>query len=579
MKNLNIGARLGIGFGIVLLLLAAMTAIAVIRMQSANEITDRLINTSYKNQRLVSEWAKIIEINAVRTTAAWQTAVPAEQKAYEADIAAASGRSGEVQDTIDKSIRNPGVRTQYDQVLVARGAYVEVRKELFQLKTAGNLEQGQKVFETGLVPKAANYLAEVNKLQTMQMAAADGIAADVLASYSSTRTIIIALGLVALALGVGFALWITRSITGPINRALEVAETVSAGDLTSVITVDSRDETGRLMQALKNMNDNLVKIVAQVRSGTDTMATASAEIAAGNQDLSSRTEQQASSLEETASSMEELTATVRQNADNAREANRLAQDAAGVANRGGAVVADVVSTMGSINDSSRKIVDIISVIDGIAFQTNILALNAAVEAARAGEQGRGFAVVATEVRNLAQRSAAAAKEIKGLIDDSVQKVEAGSALVDQAGHTMTEIVQGISQVTSIMGEITSASVEQSAGIEQVNQAITEMDQVTQQNAALVEEASAAAEAMQEQAAGLSEVVSVFKLDGLTQANAPRRAAKPAASAPLRKPAAAPARLTAAPSASSAATASKPAAPRKASSAATAKADANEWEEF
>jgi methyl-accepting chemotaxis protein len=572
MKNLNIGARLGIGFGIVLLLLAALTAIAVVRMQTANALTDRLINTSYKNQRLVSEWAKIIEINAVRTAAAWQSTVDAEQKAYEADIAAASGRSGEVQDLIAKSIRNPGVRTQYEQVLVARNAYVDVRKVLFQLKTAGNLEQGATVYQTGLVPKAAAYLTEVNKLQTMQMTAADAIAAEVLASAADTRNVIIALGLIALAVGVGFAWWITRSITAPINRALAVAETVSAGDLTSVIVVESRDETGRLMQALKSMNDNLVTIVGQVRSGTDTMATASAEIAAGNQDLSSRTEQQASSLEETASSMEELTATVRQNADNAREANRLAQDAAGVANRGGAVVADVVNTMGSINASSRKIVDIISVIDGIAFQTNILALNAAVEAARAGEQGRGFAVVATEVRNLAQRSAAAAKEIKSLIDDSVQKVETGSALVDQAGHTMNEIVQGIAQVTSIMGEITSASAEQSAGIEQVNQAITEMDQVTQQNAALVEEASAAAEAMQEQAAGLSQVVSVFKLDGMAQVTAARPTVRPAP--PARRPApAAPARPAAAPARLAAA----PAAPRK--SAAPSKADANEWEEF
>ena len=572
MKNLNIGVRLGLGFGIVLLLLAATTAIAVLRMQEGTALTDRLINTSYKNQRLVAEWAKIIEINAVRSSAAWQAGDAEDQKSYEAGIDSASVRSAQVQDEINKSIRNPGVRAQFDQVLLARTAYIDARKLVFQLKSAGDLAQGKIAYDTGLVPKAAAYLAEVNKLQTLQVAAADGIAGNVLNLSVSTRNIIIVLGLVALALGVGFALYITRSITGPINRALQVAETVSAGDLTSVIVVDSRDETGRLMQALKTMNDNLVTIVAQVRSGTDTMATASAEIAAGNQDLSSRTEQQASSLEETASSMEELTATVRQNADNAHEANRLAQDAAGVANRGGAVVADVVDTMGSINESSRKIVDIISVIDGIAFQTNILALNAAVEAARAGEQGRGFAVVASEVRNLAQRSAAAAKEIKVLIDDSVHKVEAGSALVDQAGHTMNEIVQGIGQVTSIMAEITSASAEQSAGIEQVNQAITEMDQVTQQNAALVEEASAAAEAMQDQAAGLSQVVSVFKLDGvaqLAQAVPARQAVKPA---PTPKPASAPARLPAAtkPAASASAPVRKPA---------PAKAETNEWEEF
>jgi methyl-accepting chemotaxis protein len=321
---------------------------------------------------------------------------------------------------------------------------------------------------------------------------------------------VIALGILAVVLGIGFAVYITRSIVGPIRDAVAIADRVSSGDLGSVISVTSRDETGQLMTALQKMNGSLLDIVSQVRIGTDTIATASAEIAAGNLDLSSRTEQQASSLEETASSMEELTSTVRQNAENARRANSLAAQAAGIAGQGGAVIAQVVGTMSEINASSRKIVDIIGVIDSIAFQTNILALNAAVEAARAGEQGRGFAVVATEVRNLAHRSAAAAKEIKGLIDDSVQKVAAGTSLVDDAGATMGNIVQSISLVTGIMGEISLASDEQSAGIEQVNQAINGMDQVTQQNAALVEQASAAAEAMQDQAARLANVVSVFK---------------------------------------------------------------------
>jgi methyl-accepting chemotaxis protein len=265
------------------------------------------------------------------------------------------------------------------------------------------------------------------------------------------------------------------------------------------------------MDALAHMNNGLRQLVGQVRGSTDTIATASTQIAAGNQDLSARTEQQASSLEETASSMEELTSTVKQNADNARQANGLALSASQIAARGGDVVGQVVDTMASINASSNKIVDIIAVIDGIAFQTNILALNAAVEAARAGEQGRGFAVVATEVRNLAQRSAAAAKDIKLLIGDSVEQVEAGSRLVDQAGATMGEVVASITRVADIMSEITAASQEQSAGIEQVNQAITQMDQVTQQNAALVEEAAAAAEAMQDQANGLSQLVSTFKL--------------------------------------------------------------------
>jgi methyl-accepting chemotaxis protein len=264
------------------------------------------------------------------------------------------------------------------------------------------------------------------------------------------------------------------------------------------------------------MRNSLARLVSQVRQGTDTIATASSQIAAGNQDLSSRTEEQASSLEETAASMEELTSTVKQNADNARQANQLAVSASSVAVKGGSVVAQVVDTMGAINASSRKIVDIISVIDGIAFQTNILALNAAVEAARAGEQGRGFAVVAAEVRNLAQRSASAAKEIKGLIDDSVSKVGEGSQQVAQAGRTMDEIVDSVKRVTDIMAEIQAASQEQTQGIGQINQAITQMDQVTQQNAALVEEAAAAAASLQEQAAGLSQVVSVFRLDPAQQ---------------------------------------------------------------
>jgi methyl-accepting chemotaxis protein len=342
-------------------------------------------------------------------------------------------------------------------------------------------------------------------------------------AYHDTRNLMLALGAAALLLSAGIGFWITRSITAPLNQALQVANTVAAGDLTSRIIVNSTDETGQLLQALKGMNDSLVKVVSEVRSGTDTIATASNQIAAGNLDLSSRTEQQASSLEETASSMEELTSTVKQNADNARQANGLAESASEVAVRGGAVVSQVVDTMGAINESARKIVDIIGVIDGIAFQTNILALNAAVEAARAGEQGRGFAVVASEVRNLAQRSAAAAKEIKTLIGDSVEKVDTGAKLVDQAGATMDEIVASVKRVTDIMGEITAASQEQTSGIEQINQAINQMDEVTQQNASLVEEAAAASQAMQDQASSLAQAVSVFKLSGnQTLANAPVR---------------------------------------------------------
>lgn len=330
--------------------------------------------------------------------------------------------------------------------------------------------------------------------------------------YGTFRTFSIAANVLGLLVAGIMGVWLIRAITRPLLEAIGIARSVASGDLTQRIEVTSSNETGQMMQALKDMSDSLVKTVSQVRAGTDTIATASSQIAAGNMDLSSRTEEQASSLEETASSMEELTSTVRQNADNARQANQLAVSASDVAVRGGAVVSQVVDTMSAIDESAKKIVDIISVIDGIAFQTNILALNAAVEAARAGEQGRGFAVVATEVRNLAQRSAAAAREIKSLISDSVERVEMGSKLVNQAGTTMEEIVSSVKRVTDIMGEITSASQEQSAGIEQVNTAIAQMDQVTQQNAALVEQAAAAAESLQDQAKNLAEVVSVFTLN-------------------------------------------------------------------
>ena len=579
MKNLKIGVRLGGGFAAVLLLLTSLTVVGIVQMQSASLETDQLVNVKVRNERLIGEWTKVIEVNAARTAAAWKVSDPEHQKQFEKEMAVSSARATEIQNDIGKSELSAEEQALYQEVLSTRKAYTDVRKDVFKAKNAGDLELGKRLYEGDMAVKRDIYLAALKKLAVREARLLDETAAQIRARYENGRLLLISLGMAAMLLGIACAYWITRSITRPITRAVQVAEAVSAGDLTSHIVVESRDETGQLMHALKNMNDKLVSIVGQVRSGTESISTASSEIAAGNLDLSSRTEEQASSLEETASSMEELTSTVKLNADNARSANQLAIDASQIASKGGAVVSEVVSTMGSINDSSRKIVDIISVIDAIAFQTNILALNAAVEAARAGEQGRGFAVVASEVRNLAQRSSAAAKEIKGLIDDSVQKVEAGSQLVDKAGRTMDEIVQSISHVTQIMNQITDASDEQRTGIEQVNQAIGQMDQVTQQNAALVEQAAAAAESMQEQAARLAGVVGVFKLDATQQyvASSASPVVAPSVPAPV-KPA-----IRRAAASAVAAPATGKAAPAEAVRTRTPKApvasSADEWEEF
>jgi methyl-accepting chemotaxis protein len=377
-------------------------------------------------------------------------------------------------------------------------------------------EAAAAVIATSIDALNQQAVVDIDKLVELQQAAVRATLDDAAAAGARLLYLFVAMGLAALVAGIFLAWVLTRSITHPLRDAVSVARQVAAGELTSRVEVAGKDEISELLQSLKDMNESLLTIVSEVRGGTAAMATASDEIATGNADLSSRTESQASALEQTASSMEELTTAVKQNADNAHQADLLVISASDFAVKGGQVVGQVVNTMGSITESSRKIVDIISVIDGIAFQTNILALNAAVEAARAGEQGRGFAVVAAEVRSLAQRSASAAKEIKSLIENSVEKVGVGSKLVDEAGNTMNEIVSSVERVATIMKEITAASREQSTGIEEVNRAITHMDEMTQQNAALVEQAAAAAESMREQSAKLAQTVSVFKLQSGTE---------------------------------------------------------------
>ncbi|MES2257050.1 MAG: methyl-accepting chemotaxis protein [Pseudomonadota bacterium] len=511
LNNLRIGARLGLGFGAVLLLLALLTVTGAWRLSSMGQLSGQVAETGIAKVRLILQWQSTVLLNGTRILAAVKNADPNERKYFQDQVAKTMESNDQLQKNVEALITDDAGKALLARLAERRRATRAAVGPIFKAQQDGDNETAAKLVDSTLIPASDAYAAAVLELKEQQDGLIAAMMADIAVHDRSGRRMLLLLGGAAIAIGLGFAYTMTRSITQPLGEAVRAINRVAEGDLTATIVVQSRDETGQLMQALQRMNANLAKLVGEVRGGTDTIATASAEIATGNMDLSSRTETQASSLQQTASSMEELTSTVKQNADNARQANQLAVSASEVAVEGGAVVGRVVETMGSINASSRKVVDIISVIDGIAFQTNILALNAAVEAARAGEQGRGFAVVASEVRNLAQRSATAAKEIKALIDDSVDKVDIGSRLVSQAGSTMEQVVSSIRRVTDIMGEITSASVEQTVGIEQVNQAITQMDSATQQNAALVEQAAAAAAAMQDQAQRLAQAVSVFKV--------------------------------------------------------------------
>ncbi|QBI04822.1 methyl-accepting chemotaxis protein [Pseudoduganella albidiflava] len=542
---MKVGTRLAVGYAIVLVLLWVIVGAGLLKMR---DMQTRITKITEFNNTQIRQLNSARDSVTDRMIALRNLALLTDENAMRPEVerlrkqeALYAGEMGKVVKSLEDPSTGPKEKALMATIVEQERMAMPLMAAAEKLGVANQAEETTTMLMEKVRPVQRVWLNTIDELIKLEEALNEEEADEAAAAYQTAVRLMLILAVLAMAVGIAAAVMVTRTLLkqlgGEPNEAAGIATRIAEGDLTVDVPVKAGD-TASMMFAMRNMRDKLAAIVAEVRTGTDTIATAAAEVSAGNQDLSSRTEEQASSLEETASSMEELTSTVRQNAENAQQASAMAASASSVAAQGGSVVAQVVDTMGAIDASAKKIVDIISVIDGIAFQTNILALNAAVEAARAGEQGRGFAVVAGEVRNLAHRSASAAKEIKALIDDSVEKVGVGTQLVGQAGATMNEVVGSVQRVTDIMAEISSASREQSSGIDQVNVAITQMDEVTQQNAALVEEASAASEAMQEQARRLAELVGTFTLaQGTAPAPAARKAITPAKVA--AKPAALP----------------------------------------
>nr|WP_315483711.1 methyl-accepting chemotaxis protein [uncultured Undibacterium sp.] len=559
--DLKIATKLILGFIAVLLLTCVLGIFSIIQLTSFNNAADEMGNDLMPSSisgmgmkesvsRMRAQEAQLATAETPELAKTYQDRTNEAVEAFRKNHSAFLKKADSAED-----------KKALDELLIAFNAYAQISDRIGNFAREGKTPEAVALLRTDSSASNRKMRGMLDKIVDAQLVAGQKAAENSQALFIKARMMIIIA--IAISIGIGFsmAIWLARIVSKPLQNAVGLAQSIASGDLTNKIEAESTCETGQLIRALSDMNTSLLNVVSEVRAGTDQINDAATEIASGNLDLSSRTEEQASSLEETASSMEEITATVKHNSENARQANVLSQTATSIAEKGGNVVSEVVSTMTSINESSKKIVDIISVIDGIAFQTNILALNAAVEAARAGEQGRGFAVVASEVRSLAQRSASAAKEIKELINDSVEKVSQGTRLVDSAGSTMQEVVASVKRVSDIISEITAAGQEQTSGIEQINQAIIQMDSVTQQNSALVEEAAAAAATLQEQAANLVQVVSVFKLDHQTTYQSPKTSTARKASATVKKAAPAVARIKSAP----------------AKSSATATADS--WEEF
>jgi methyl-accepting chemotaxis protein len=511
--NLRMAHKLWLAVLLIIVLLVSVVGFAGYRSSKSQAQADAVTRELATRVASALKWQGLTETNAARTQAMIVSSDPAVEAEFKDVIAATSAQISEVQKSLESMSLTDADKAQMEKIATARKAMLDLRKQATQLKGEGRNDEAITLVKQSYSPAVAAYLANLRGFVELQQNYSNERQSELGADRMRTVQLAgVMVALVLLGIGVG-AYFLIRNIQQPLAQASALAGRIAAGDLSVQEAVTRGDEFGDLLRALNAMSEGLGRMVYQVRQSTDSIATASTEIAQGNHDLSARTEQTSSNLQETAAAMEQFTSTIQQSASSAQQASSLAQGAASVARKGGDVVSKVVSTMEEIQHSSRKIADIIGVIDGIAFQTNILALNAAVEAARAGEQGRGFAVVASEVRSLAGRSAEAAKEIKQLIGVSVEKVETGSSLVQQAGTTMSDIVQSVQRVTDMIGEITAASTEQSAGIAQVNQAVGHLDQMTQQNAALVEESTAAAQSLREQAEQLAQAVAVFKVQG------------------------------------------------------------------